>query len=181
MLSLVLASCGNDASTTAPQSPSSGAPDFEEGYVPGPDGVELYYRKRGNEGRTLIVPSRLFNWDELEFLGDHFTYISYDMRNRGRSSKVSDGTLLTLEKDVEDLEAVRRHFGIEWFSTIGYSYLGKVVVMYAREHPVRIDRIVQVGPVPPVFATEYPEELTAASLPSPFPEGEVERLGALRD
>jgi pimeloyl-ACP methyl ester carboxylesterase len=183
LLSLGLSSCGNDKSASTTPEPQSLAetPNYEEGFVQASDGVELYYRKRGNEGRTVIVPSRLFNWDELNFLGNHFTYISYDMRNRGRSSKVSDGELLTLEKDVDDLEAVRRYFGIEWFSTIGYSYLGKVVIMYAREHPVRIDRVVQVGPVPPVFSTEYPEELTAASLPSPFPEGEVERLTALRD
>lgn len=183
MLSLVLASCSNDdPASTAPQTPPpTNTPDYEEGFVPASNGVELYYRKRGNDGRTVIVPSRLFNWDELEFLGDHFTYISYDMRNRGRSSSITDGALLTLENDVADLEAVRKHFGIEWFSTIGYSYLGKVVVMYAREHPVRIDRIVQVGPVPPVFSTEYPEELTAAHLPSPFPEGARERLTELRE
>ncbi len=163
----------------APQEVDSVA--YEEGFVPAADGVRLYYRKTGSDVRVLIVPARLFLWDELDWLGEHFTLISYDMRNRGRSSKVEDGAALTLEKEVTDLEAVRRHFGVEWFSTLGYSYLGKLVIMYAREHPVRIDRIVQVGPIPPSYATDYPEALTAASLPSPYPPGELERLEALRE
>jgi pimeloyl-ACP methyl ester carboxylesterase len=66
---------------------------------------------------------------------------------------------LTLEHDVQDLEAVRRHFGVERFSTVGYSYLGKMVVLYALRHPERVERIVQIGPVPMALATEYPEEL----------------------
>jgi proline iminopeptidase len=81
------------------------------------------------------------------------------MRNRGRSSFVQDGTLLTLEHDVQDLEAVRGHFGVERFSTVGYSYLGKMVVFYALRHPERIERIVQIGAVPMALATEYPAEL----------------------
>jgi proline iminopeptidase len=174
--------CGNEAETpVADLPPTVASAAFEEGFVPASDGVELYYRKVGQSVRTVIVPSRLFTWDDLAWLGEHFTLISYDMRNRGRSSEVENGSVLTLEKDVEDLESVRGHFAVESFSTLGYSYLGKVVIMYARAHPERIERIVQVGPIPPVFATEYPKELTAAALPSPFPPGEIERLNELRD
>jgi proline iminopeptidase len=81
------------------------------------------------------------------------------MRNRGRSSRVEDGGLLTIAKDVEDLEAVRRHFQVERFVPIGYSYLGLMVVLYAMEHPARVERLVQLGPVPRKFGTEYPAGL----------------------
>jgi pimeloyl-ACP methyl ester carboxylesterase len=66
---------------------------------------------------------------------------------------------LTLEHDVRDLETVRRHFSVERFSTVGYSYLGKMVVVYALRHPQRVERIVQIGAVPTALATEHPEEL----------------------
>ena len=47
------------------------------------------------------------------------------MRNRGRSSRVEDGRLLSIQKDVEDLEAVRRHFGVERFVRRGHALLGQ--------------------------------------------------------
>jgi proline iminopeptidase len=105
------------------------------------------------------VRRRLFLYPDFRSLDERFTVIAYDMRNRGRSDFVQDGSLLTLEHDVQDLEAVRRHFGVERFSTIGYSYLGKMVVFYALQHPERVERLVQIGAVPMALATEYPEEL----------------------
>ena len=133
------------------------APD--SGWIAGPDGVQLYYEMIGSGPRTIIVPGRLFLSRELAPLGGHHTVILYDMRNRGRSSRVEDGSLITIEKDVEDLEAVRRHFGVERFVPIGYSYLGLMVVLYAMEHPDRVERMVQLGPVPRRFGTEYPASL----------------------
>jgi pimeloyl-ACP methyl ester carboxylesterase len=134
-----------------------GAPDT--GYVAGPDGVKLYYERIGSGPRVLIVPGRLFLARDLVPLARRHTLIMYDMRNRGRSSKVEDGALLTIMKDVEDLEAVRRHFKVERFIPVGYSYLGFMVVLYAMEHGDRVERLVQLGPVPRKFGTEYPESL----------------------
>jgi proline iminopeptidase len=130
-----------------------------EGFLETPDRVKLYFEKSGSGPKTLILPGRLFLYPDFRILDQSFTVIAYDMRNRGRSSFVQDGSLLTLEHDVQDLEAVRRHFGIERFSTIGYSYLGKMVVFYALRHPERVERIVQIGPVPMALGSEYPAEL----------------------
>ena len=131
----------------------------DTGYVSGPDGVKLYYERIGSGPRTLIVPGRLFLSRDLQPLARRHTVILYDMRNRGRSSSVSDGALLTIQKDVEDLEAVRRHFKVEKFVPVGYSYLGFMVVLYAMAHADRVERLVQMGPVPRKFGTEYPASL----------------------
>jgi proline iminopeptidase len=131
----------------------------DTGYVPGPDGVRLYYERIGDGPTVVIVPGRLFLARDLTPLARRHTLILYDMRNRGRSSAVQDGTLLTIQKDVEDLEAVRRHFRIERFVPVGYSYLGFMVVLYAMEHGDRVQRLVQLGPVPRKFGTEYPASL----------------------
>jgi proline iminopeptidase len=130
-----------------------------EGYVTTPDGVRLYFQTSGSGARTLILPSRLFVYDDFRALDDAFTVIAYDMRNRGRSDFVREGSRLTLAHDVEDLEAVRLHFGVDKFSAVGYSYLGKMVVLYALAHPERVDRLVQIGAVPMALATEYPANL----------------------
>jgi pimeloyl-ACP methyl ester carboxylesterase len=134
----------------------------DSGWVAGPDGVRLYYEKIGNGPRTIIVPGRLFLARDLAPLGERHTLILYDMRNRGRSSRVEDGTLLTIQKDVEDLDAVRRHFRVERFVPVGYSYLGFMVVLYAMSHPDQVERVVQLGPVPRKFDTEYPSSLLHA-------------------
>lgn len=121
--------------------------------VTGPDGVRLYYERIGTGGPTLIVPGRLFLARDLAPLGRRHILILYDMRNRGRSSRVEDGALLTMQKDMEDLEAVGRHFGVERFVPVGCCYLGFMVVLYAMEHPDRVERLVQLGPVPRKFGT----------------------------
>ncbi|MGH7525137.1 MAG: alpha/beta fold hydrolase [Gemmatimonadales bacterium] len=134
----------------------------------GPDGVRLYYQKLGSGPKVMIVPGRLFLAKDLAPISSRHTLVLYDMRNRGRSSRVEDGNLITIWKEVEDLEAVRRHFRVEQFTPIGYSYLGFMVVLYAMKHPDRVERLVQLGPVPRKFGTEYPASLSFRdSVPVP--------------
>ena len=136
-----------------------------EGYLTTPDGVRLYYRRLGSSPKTVILPGRLFALADLEWIGQDYTLISYDMRNRGRSDLVADDAKISFEHDVGDLETVRRHFGIERMALIGYSYLGKIAVLYALEHPDRVERIVQLGPVGPSFGTEYRSDYVASDDP----------------
>lgn len=128
----------------------------EEGFVTTADGAKLHYRKAGGGPVTLIIPLEFVMFDDFRQFADIATVISYDMRNRGRSQSVKNATI---QNDVDDLEAVRRHFQVEKFVPIGYSYLGKMVVMYALKNPERVLRIVQLGPVPISDAVEYPASL----------------------
>lgn len=134
---------------------------FEEGYVPIPDGRKLYYRKIGKGGRTLLVPLRLFLFDDFKQLGDQFTVISFDTRNRGFSSPVQDNAKLTIEEDIEDIERVRQHFRLQKFTLVGYSYMGMGVVLYAMKYPRHVERLIQLGSVPLKYGTVYPASLTA--------------------
>jgi proline iminopeptidase len=136
-----------------------GAQQADSGSIRGADGVRLFYQRMGSGPETLIIPGRLFLADNLAPLARRYSLILYDMRNRGRSARVEDSALITVQKDVEDLEAVRRHFKVPRFTPVGYSYLGLMVVMYAMDHPDRVTRIVQLGPVPREFGTEYPAGL----------------------
>ena len=61
--------------------------------------------------------------------------VLYDMRNRGLSRRVGDAAQITIMGDVADVEALRRHFGADKVSPVGYSYLGLMVAIYATEHP----------------------------------------------
>jgi proline iminopeptidase len=60
-----------------------------------------------------------------------------------------DSTRLGIDHEVRDLEFVRAQLGLDRLTLIGWSYLGAVVALYAAEHPNRVDRLVQIGPMPP--------------------------------
>lgn len=140
--------------------PAGVTAQVEQGHVTTEDGVRLYFQKTGRGSKTIIAPGRLFLFDDFKRLAERFTVISYDMRNRGRSDSVADGAKLTIQYDVKDLETVRKHFKLSKFNAVGYSYLGLMVVMYAMDYPQHVERIVQLGPVPLKFGTQYPANLT---------------------
>jgi proline iminopeptidase len=157
------------------------AAEVTEGFVTTPDSIQLYYVKAGQGAQTVILPARLFAFEDFRWLAQRYTLISYDMRNRGRSSHVQDLAKISLEADVADLETVRRHFGVEKFHTIGYSYLGLMVVLYALEHPARVERIVQLGPVPLKFGSEYRPDYVAADRQQVIDRHGGARLRELRE
>lgn len=139
---------------------AAGAAD-EEGFVTTHDGLKLAYRKVGTGPNAAIVPlGFLLQHDFTRLAGAARTIVFYDQRNRGRSDAVAPEKL-SIHDEVRDMETVRAHFGFPRFTPIGYSYLGLMVVLYAIDHPDRIDRLVQLGPVPMQFDTEYPPNLRA--------------------
>ena len=133
---------------------------FEEGFVKADDGVKLYYRKIGEGPLTIIAPLDFAVFDDFKSLADIATVITYDLRNRGKSDRVADFANVGIQFDVKDLEAVRRELKVEKFTPIGFSYLGKMVAMYTLEHPDRVNRVIQLGPVAINAATKFPKELT---------------------
>jgi len=143
------------------------------------EGVDIFYEVVGS-GPAVLVPLHMFLFKDFKHLAKGRTMVFYDVRNRGRSGRVEDTAKITIQDDVEDIEALRKHFGFEKISLIGESYTGLMVVMYAMKYPERVDKIVQIGPVPLKFGTTYPKELTAND-PSPVPaESEWEKLDKLR-
>jgi proline iminopeptidase len=133
----------------------------EEGHVTTHDGLKLSYRKIGSGPNAVMVPlGFLLQQDFARLAGPTRTIVFYDQRNRGRSEAVAPDKL-SIHDEVRDMETLRSHFGFARFNPIGYSYLGLMVVLYAIEHPDRIDRLVQLGPVPMHFDTEYPPNLRA--------------------
>jgi pimeloyl-ACP methyl ester carboxylesterase len=151
----------------------------ESGFVTSSDGVRLYYEKVGSGSEIVILPGRLFTFPDFQRLAKGRTLIFYDMRSRGLSDAVTDVSKISLQHDIDDLEAVRAHFGIEKPDLIGFSYLGKIVVVYAAQHPNHVNRIVQIGPVARKFGAKFPEGLLAGDenrVPDPAETKRMETL-----
>lgn len=137
-----------DSSGPSPAVLPEHVPPHDEGYVAADDGTRLFYRRIGEGPDTIIAPLDFVMYPFLRQLSDRATVITYDMRSRGRSDRAKDNATLTIEQDVKDLEAVRSHFKVEKFIPVGFSYLGKMVVMYASAHPEHVKRVIQLGPSP---------------------------------
>ena len=134
-----------DSTGPAPAPLAENALKIEEGFVTTADGVKLFYRKIGRGPVTAIVPLDYVLFDVVKQLSNVATIITYDPRNRARSTGGIKGA--TIDDDVRDLEAVRAHFKLAKFVPIGFSYLGRMVLMYAVAHPDRVARVIQLGPL----------------------------------
>lgn len=170
LLLVCVAGCGQTVS----------AGNVQRGYVMTPDGVRLYFEKSGQGSTVVISPGGLALEPWLRPLDHEFTYIAYDPRNRGRSDMVEDLGRVGVLRDLDDLETVRAHFGVERFSPVGWSYLGAVAAAYALRHPDRIDRLVLIGAAPFDFGIQYAPEYRAPSGTSHLWNGEEVRLQELR-
>ena len=146
-----------------------------EGYATTDDGVRLFYTRVGDGRQPLIVPNGFGVLRDFERLGGGSedpplraaplraladSVVAFDPRNRGRSDRVTDESKLErgIYHEVDDIEAVRRHLGVQMMDLLGHSYLGLVVVLYAIAYPHRVRRIVQVGSVPPNGGRVYPRK-----------------------
>jgi proline iminopeptidase len=120
----------------------------QDGFVTVEDGVRLYYRIEGRGPETLVVvhggPG--FSLEsvraDLAPLAAHRRVIYYDQRGNGRSSLVDDPAALAVPRHIADLDAIRRHFGLEKMALLGNSWGGLLISAYAAAHPDRVERLV---------------------------------------
>ncbi len=176
LVGVVAACAGEPAKESGMEEPLA----VEEGMIEVMPGLELYYRTVGDGPQTVVIPAALFLENQFNDLARDRRLIFYDMRNRGRSSSVPEPRLLRMQYDVSDLEAVRMHFGLESMSLVGWSYLGLMVALYAIDHPERVDRIVQIDPIPPRSDAPYREGRAGAWEAAADPQA-VERLARLEE
>lgn len=146
-----------------------------EGFVTSPDGTRLYYRKLGR-GRPAAIylhggpGGTIYNGGcEIAALARHFPLVLYDQRGGGRSDLVAEGDRLTWRHHVEDLDAIRRHFGLRRVSLIGLSWGSALASLYAQAHPRHVGRLLLLAPMP-IAKTPFDGEREAAIARAAGPE-----------
>lgn len=129
-------------------------PTEHEGFVEAGAGVRLFYRLIGTGPDTVIVlhggPGLTMEYfaKDLTPLAATHALLFYDQRGAGRSSLVTDSAALDGQRFAEDLEAVRRHFGLARVTLLGHSWGAGVAALYASRYPDRIARLLVVGGIP---------------------------------
>ncbi len=76
-------------------------------------------------------------------LADRLQLIYFDHRGQGRSD-AADPATYTLDENVEDMEALRRHLGLGPIVSIGTSYGGMVAMAHAARYPDAVSHLVLV-------------------------------------
>jgi proline iminopeptidase len=112
--------------------------------------VDLGYEVLGSGIQPIIVANGgpglshiyMMQNDVWERLAKGRKIVFYDQRGTGKSTRVSEGAPQTMEAQVDDLEAIRAHFGFAKFTLVGDSYGGLLAMAYAAAHPEHIEKLV---------------------------------------
>ena len=115
-------------------------------------GVELFERRIGHGPATVVLhggPGAHHDYllPGFDALADRRTLIYYDQRGGGRSP-VPREVPVGWREQVADLEALREAWGLERLCIAGYSWGGLLALLYATEHPDRVERLALVSPAP---------------------------------
>jgi len=119
----------------------------EDAGLPRPDG-DLWYRVTGTGSGTPVILLHggpgfsSFYLKSLEALGDDRPVIRYDQLGSGRSDTLADTASFTVERFVEELEALRAHLGLERFHLYGHSWGTMLATEYYQAHPDRVVSLV---------------------------------------
>lgn len=104
------------------------------------DGVPLYHKMEGRGLPCLYIhggPGSGSYWLEKfsgELLEDRFQMIYIDLRGVGRSGSPADGNY-SLDRMLQDIEELRRHYGIDRWLVMGHSFSGTMLTAYAARYP----------------------------------------------
>jgi proline iminopeptidase len=105
---------------------------------------------------------------QLDAIGGRCFY--YDQRGGGRSRDAGPGGW---QDHVADLEALREQLGVEQLTLVGYSWGALLAMLYALEHPERVEKLALLSPAT-AAARERPQ--AAARLLEMAKRPEVEAL-----
>lgn len=115
-------------------------------------GADLFVRRIGSGPPVVVLhggpgADHEYLRPGFDALADGREVLYYDQRGGGRSPVPRDVPVGWIEQ-VADLEALRRHWGLEQLTVAGYSWGGLLALLYALEHPGRVGRLALVSPAP---------------------------------
>ena len=141
--------------TTLPSHPASAqqsSADARETSIP--VGTASLFARVIGRGQPVIVLHGGPDFDhgyllpELDQLKDAYRLIYYDQRGRGRSAENVRPEEVTIASDVDDLDKVRQHFGLDTTALLGHSWGALLALEYALRHPTRVSQLILMNPAP---------------------------------
>ncbi|MFF8292826.1 alpha/beta fold hydrolase [Streptomyces sp. NPDC016309] len=122
------------------------------------DGTTLAYRVSGAGTPLICLPGGPMQ--ASAYLGDlggltaHRRLVMPDLRGTGRSDVPADPGSYRCDRLVDDVEALRRHLGLERMDLLAHSAGANLAALYLTRHPGRVGRLALV--TPSVLAVDVP-------------------------
>ncbi|MGB2571675.1 alpha/beta fold hydrolase [Micromonospora citrea] len=122
------------------------------GTFDGADGTRLAYHSSGDGPALICLPGGPMQ--ASAYLGDlgglsaHRRLVRLDLRGTGESAAPVDPATYRCDRQVADVEALRRHLGLERVDLAGHCAGATLALLYAARHPDRVDRLVLLNPSP---------------------------------
>jgi proline iminopeptidase len=134
----------------------------------------LFYREIGQGLPTIVLHGgpdfdHRYLLPELDRLSDVLHLIYYDQRGRGSSEPEVEPGTITLTSEIEDLNGIRAHFGLETVALLGHSWGGLLAMEYGIRHPRRVSHLILMNSAPAshddvVAAREHRQHRDAVAL-----------------
>ena len=137
------------------------------------NGVRLRYLDWGTAGKTPLVclhghTGQAHIWDEFaEAMSPYYHVLAVDQRGHGKSQWADTG--YARDRFVEDLAAFVDALGLSSFVLAGLSMGGWHSLLYAMEHPERVERIVMVDIAPEPNPASTADREKRPPTPMEFP------------
>jgi pimeloyl-ACP methyl ester carboxylesterase len=117
----------------------------EEGFADS-GGVKIHYVTKGKGPLVIMIhgfPDFWWTWrGQMPALAERFQVVAIDQRGYNKSDQPKDVESYAVEKLVEDVDAVRKHFKQDKVVLVGHDWGGLVAWTYAMTHPDQTDRLI---------------------------------------
>ena len=123
-----------------------------------PDGTLLAYRSLGAGEPLVCLPGGPMQ--DSAYLGDlgglaaRRRLIVLDLRGTGGSAVPADTSSYRADRQVDDVEALRVHLGLERMDLLAHSAGTNLAILYALRHPAHVGRLLLIAPS--LFAAGVP-------------------------
>jgi pimeloyl-ACP methyl ester carboxylesterase len=117
----------------------------EEGFAPSGD-IKIHYRTLGKGPLLVLVhgfPDYWYTWrDQMPSLAKHFQVVAIDLRGYNKSDQPKGVESYTLDKLVDDVLAVVKHFKQDRAVLVGHDWGGLIAWAFAMKYPEKTDRLI---------------------------------------
>lgn len=144
-------------------------------------GCDLHYKTFGSGAPIIVLHGgpgmdHEYLLPQMRWLATDHEVTFYDQRGSGRSwnTAINEETM-TMERFVDDLEALRERLRYERFTLIGHSWGGMLAMQYAIAHPEHLSALVLMDSIP-ATSTGYQAFLTESNQRTADLKVELEQI-----
>jgi len=115
-----------------------------------PDGTKLAYHEFGHGAPLLCLPGGPMQasayFGELGGMSEYRRLVMLDLRGTGESAVPADTASYRCDRQVEDVEALRKHLGLEQVDLLAHSGGANLAMLYAAWYPERVSKLALITP-----------------------------------